>query len=78
VRPHVVVVGASLAVAIGTLLQGGAFARTPVIAVAQEDAVPVADVVLQAPVDALELIATVRLLVARRTAAEGGRGRGGP
>jgi CheY-like chemotaxis protein len=62
VRPHVIVVGASLAATFGALLEGGPLGSTPIVAVAGGEGVPVADVMLRSPVDALELLATVRLL----------------
>lgn len=61
-RPHVIVVGASLAAALGALLDGGPLGNIPIVAVAGGEGVPVADVMLRSPVDALELLATVRLL----------------
>jgi CheY-like chemotaxis protein len=61
-RPHVIVVGASLAAAFGALLEGGPLGSVPIVAVAGGEGVPVADVMLPSPVDALELLATVRLL----------------
>jgi len=63
--PHVIVVCAALAEPLGALLRDGALSSTPIIALAAAGAgVPVADVILRAPVDALELLATVRLLAA--------------
>jgi hypothetical protein len=64
-RPHVIVVGAALAEALGAVLRDGALAATRVIALSSGgERPPVADVILRTPVDALELLATVRLLAA--------------
>ena len=62
-RPHVVVVSAALAEPLGEALRGGALASARVVAFSSgAESAPVADVVLRTPVDALELLATVRLL----------------
>ncbi|MFL5263603.1 MAG: hypothetical protein ACJ79L_14460 [Anaeromyxobacteraceae bacterium] len=64
-RPHVIVVSAALAEPLGAVLRDGALAATRVIAFSSGcESTPLADVVLRTPVDALELLATVRLLAA--------------
>jgi DNA-binding response OmpR family regulator len=62
IRPHAIVISASIVLAMGGALRVGAFSRIPVIALSSGDDALAVDAVLRAPVDALELLATVRLL----------------
>jgi DNA-binding response OmpR family regulator len=61
-RHDLIVIGETLASEIGGALRVGLGAEVPVIALSAGGDVPVADALLDDPVDALELIATVRLL----------------
>ena len=61
--PDIVVLGASVARALGPALRAGILRDVPVIACCDHSGIPLfADAVLPSPLDAFELIATVRLL----------------
>ena len=61
--PDIVIIGASLVTAMATALRVGPLSQLPVIALSSDGDAPAADAVLRTPLDALELLATVRLLV---------------
>jgi CheY-like chemotaxis protein len=64
--PDIIVISGPFAVAMDRELRVGLLSRLPVIALSSSEDVVAVDAILRSPVDALELLATVRLLTGSR------------